>query len=138
MKKNFTILIADRNRHVREFLKREMEAEGYRIRLAKNCQEILKWVWHHEPLDMLILDLNLPDESELGKLEKLQDRIPTLPVVIHSFFSDYADHPAVLTATAFIEKGGSSIENLKKVVYEVFQQHSNRSKDGVLKPILNR
>lgn len=35
MAKKFTILTADRNRNVREFLKREMIAEGYRVKVAK-------------------------------------------------------------------------------------------------------
>lgn len=43
MEKKFTLLIADRNRNVREFLKRELIAEGYGVKVARNGQEILKW-----------------------------------------------------------------------------------------------
>lgn len=121
MDKSNTILIADRNRHVREFLKRELAAVGYRVRLAKNGREVLNWVNHYPPPDLLILDLNLPDEPELGILEKLGQTIPSLPVVIHSFTWDYDGCPAVVSATAFVEKGGRSIEQLKRVVREVLQ-----------------
>ena len=76
MDKGITILIADRNRHVREFLKRELAAVGYRVRLAKNGREVLNWVNHYPPPDLLILDLNLPDEPELGILEKLHQAMP--------------------------------------------------------------
>ncbi|MBW1738006.1 MAG: response regulator [Deltaproteobacteria bacterium] len=75
MAKKFTILIADRNRNVREFLKREMIAEGYRVRLAKNGQEVLKLAYQHGPLDLLILDMDLPDAIEIPVLEVLGDRI---------------------------------------------------------------
>lgn len=122
MDKGITILIADRNRHVREFLKRELAAIGYRVRLAKNGREVLNWVNHYPPPDLLILDLNLPDEPELGILEKLRQAMPSLPVVVHSFTWDYDDYPAVVSAAAFVEKGGRSIEQLKRVVGEVLAE----------------
>jgi len=118
LEKESTILIADRNRHVREFLRREMMAEGYRVRLAKTCQEVLKWVFNQEPLDLLILDPDLPDSSGLTILEKVEDRIPRLPVVVHTLLSEYASHPAVSNIAAFVEKKGNSIERLKEVVSE--------------------
>jgi len=117
--RQFTILISDRNRNVREFLKREMMAEGYRVRLARSVREVLEWAYHYESIDLAILDLDLPDASEMAILEKLEDRIPTLPVVIHAFLSDYDNHPAVLNAAALVEKEGNSIERLKKVVAEI-------------------
>lgn len=123
MDREITILIADRNRHVREFLKRELAADGYRARLAKNGREVLNWVNQHPPPDLLILDLNLPDEPEVGILEKLRQAMPSLPVVVHSFISDYDDCPAVVAAAAFVEKGGRSVEQLKRVVRKVLKEH---------------
>jgi len=117
--KKFTLLIADRNRHVREFLKRELIAEGYRVKVAKNGQEVLKWAYHQAPLDLLILDMDLPDASEIPVLEIIADRIPVLPVVIHSFSSDYCNHLSYPGITAFVEKSGNSVEQLKKVVSNV-------------------
>jgi DNA-binding NtrC family response regulator len=96
-----------------------MMAEGYRVRLARSGREVLEWAYHHESIDLVILDLDLPDASEMAILEKLEDRIPTLPVVIHAFLSDYDNHPAVLNAAALVEKEGNSVERLKKVVSEI-------------------
>lgn len=112
-------MIADRNRHVREFLRREMIAEGYHVREAKNGQEVLREVYTHEHLDLLILDPDLPDINLSTIFEKLENRIPTLPVVIHGFPSDYIDDPDVLKKMPFVEKRGDSIEHLKRVVFEV-------------------
>ena len=119
MGRQFTILISDRNRNVREFLKREMMAEGYRVHLAKSGREVLKWAYKQEFIDLVILDLDLPDTSEIAILEKLENRIPTLPVIIHAFLSDYENPPAVLNAAALVEKKGNSVERLKKVVSEI-------------------
>jgi DNA-binding NtrC family response regulator len=119
VEKPFTILISDRNRNVRKFLKRELMAEGYQVQLARSGREVLEWAYGHESIDLVILDLDLPDTSEIAILEKLEDRIPTLPVVIHAFLSDYENPPAVLNAAALVEKEGNSVERLKKVVSEI-------------------
>jgi DNA-binding NtrC family response regulator len=129
LNKGITILIADRNRHVREFLKRELAAVGYRVRLAKNGREVLNWVNQPPPPDLLILDLNLPDEPEVGILEKLRQAMPSLPVVVHSFTWEYENTPAVVAAAAFVEKGGRSIEELKRVVREVLKEHGPTRSD---------
>ncbi|QTA92279.1 response regulator [Desulfonema magnum] len=120
MKKEFEILIADRNPHVREFLRREMTAEGYHVRLAENSRQVIEWVYQHESLDLLILDPDMPDADESFLLRKLHNRIPYLPVVIHTFLSDYTSDS--LNASALVEKKGNSIEHLKQVVFDILKK----------------
>ncbi|OQX26734.1 MAG: hypothetical protein BWK80_08895 [Desulfobacteraceae bacterium IS3] len=122
MKDTFEVLIADRNPHVREFLKRELKAEGYRIRLAENGSEVLKAVYQHETLDLLILDPDLPDAEESRLLKKIQNRIPCLPVVIHTFLSDYTSE--TFRAAALVEKKGNSVELLKQVVSDILKKRT--------------
>ncbi len=99
------------------------------MRLAKNGREVLNWVNQPPPPDLLILDLNLPDEPEVGILEKLRQAMPSLPVVVHSFTWEYENTPAVVAAAAFVEKGGRSIEELKRVVREVLKEHGPTRSD---------
>ncbi len=115
-------MIADRNPNVREFLKREMMTEGYRVRLAKDSREVLKWVFSQAPLDLLILDLDLPDAGEVELFEQINDRIPQLPVVLHSFKTDHANYPEGLITAVFVEKQGNSIEHLKEVVSKMLNR----------------
>ena len=129
----FTILIADRNPHVREFLRREMMAEGYRVRLAKNGQEVLRWIYHYEPLDLVILDLDLPDANDAPLLDKLNDRIPTLPVVVHTLSTHDVTANGDSLPVVFVEKEGNSIENLKKVVADMLlKTHPYRTQDRAM------
>lgn len=113
------ILIADRNPHVRELLKREMIAEGYRVRLAENGRDVLKWSYESGPLDLMILDPDLPDIDESDLFARLADRIPALPMVIHTLLSDYNTPKRISGTVAYVEKGGSSIESLKQVVADI-------------------
>ena len=130
MNNSYSILIADRNRHVRDFLKREMSAAGYHLQLAKDGREVLKWIQNGELFDLIILDPDLPDAGEIKILKTLQDQMPALPVVIHTFLSDYTQLPAVKRPLAMVVKNGDSIDNLKKVVAQILEaSNPKRSKN---------
>ena len=126
MKTNFTLLIADRNPHVRKFLQREMTAAGYRVQLADNAHEVIKRAFRREPLDLVILDPDLPDADESHMLHHLLNRVPALPVVVHTYASEYGDGFKDMEALFFVEKKGSSVERLKQVVYDILVEPSCR------------
>jgi DNA-binding NtrC family response regulator len=121
MQEIFTIVIADRNPHVRGFLQREMGREGYRIRLAESAQDLLKWVFNHEPIDLIILDPDLPDAVDSHLLSTLQNRIPPVPVIIHTHYSQTLPQPEAGTGFIIVEKGGSSVERLKEVADDILR-----------------
>lgn len=114
--KKATILIAERNPHVREFLKREIAAEGYDVRLAENGREMLKSVYQKEPIGLLILDPDLPDPDVDRILMELQDRVPKIPVIFHTFLSDFVQYSRIVEDAVFVEKKGNSILELKQRV----------------------
>lgn len=122
MKEGFTIVIADRNPNVRDLMFRELRAEGYQILLAKNGMEILKLYGERTPIDLLILDVGIPDIEQAYFMGWLKNRIPSLPFIIHSFTSDYEAYAETLSPVVFIEKNENSIEQLKKVVFNISKQ----------------
>lgn len=117
------LLIADRNPHVREFLKREMMAEGYQIRLVKSGQEIINDVHNSDTLpDMVILDPDLPDGNDLSLIHRIHQIVPGLPIVIHTLQTEMIHqldevHPAI-----FVEKKGSSVDHLKQAVKDLLDR----------------
>jgi CheY-like chemotaxis protein len=125
LKSEFTMLIADRNPHVRQLLKREMTAEGYRVAVAKDGRDVLQRAFSQEPLDLLIFDPDLPDAAEI--IGRLNDRIPRLPVIFHSLETDPSNYPSGNSNTVFVEKRGNSVERLKKVVSKLL----NQSRHGI-------
>ncbi len=114
--KKATILITERNPHVREFLKREIAAEGYDVRLAENGREMLKSVYQKEPIALLIIDPDLPDPDVDRILMELQDRVPRIPVIFHTFSPDFVQYSSTMEDAVFVEKKGSSILELKQMV----------------------
>jgi CheY-like chemotaxis protein len=118
----FMILIADRNPHVRELLRREFISAGYRVQVAKDGREVLRMTNVTNGPDLLVLDLNIPYVGGLAILEQLQDRGVPLPVVVHTFLTEYANHPAVQRAAGFFEKRGNNIDGLKATVAQVLQK----------------
>lgn len=122
MNSRFRILIADRNRHVREFLRREFREDGFRAQVAKDVPEILMMIDVQDPPDLLILDLEAPDGDPLEILERLHAREPPLPVVIYSFFSEHSDKASLKRAAALVEKR-ADVDFLKKTVEKVLRIH---------------
>jgi DNA-binding NtrC family response regulator len=114
VEQEFTILIADRNRHVREFLLRELTADGYKVKLARSGEETLKTVYDQQPLHLVILDPDFADRSDI--LEKIQDRIPAIPVVVHTLSPERLEGLWLSEAVTIVEKNGNSIVDLKEVV----------------------
>ena len=116
------ILIADRNRHVRDFLRRELSAEGYQVEVARDGREVLGRINGEDPPHLLILDLEIPYLDEPEVWSRLKDRQPALPVVIHTFLPEYPTNLTLPIAATFLEKKGDT-DLLKTVVAEVIEKH---------------
>lgn len=112
-----TILIADRNSHVRMFLMRELMAAGYRVQLAATAENVLNTVYTQRSIDLLVLDPDLPDIEAGVLLEKLGDRIPVLPIVLHTHRRHDEPLPSVNNPwITVVEKAGDSVERIKEIV----------------------
>lgn len=129
------ILIADRNRHVREFLRRELTAEGYQVEVARDGRELLDKIEGAAPPQLLILDLEIPYLDELQVWARLKDCRAPLPVVIHTFLPEYPTHLTVPIAAAFLEKKGDT-DQLKSVVAEVIRKNYPQGVAAARKRIL--
>ena len=116
-----TILVADRNRHVRELLRRELSSEYRRVVVAGDGHEVMDAVGGERSIDLLILDLDIPYIDWVSVLERLHAETPPIPVVVHSFRSQGEDEPAMGHVAAFVEKSGD-LDHLKAVVDEVLRR----------------
>lgn len=115
------ILIADRNRHVRELLRRELIAEGYTVEVAKDGHEVWLMINRGNPPDLIILDLEIPYLEDLVEMADFRNHEPTVPLIIFSFLPE-EDERALPKAAAFLEKKEDT-DRLKEVVAEVIGKY---------------
>ena len=93
-----TILIADDNAYVRQALcqvfKREADFEI--CGEAENGKEAIAKALELHP-DLIVLDLSMPIMNGLDAARELKQAMPTLPLIMYSFFGDaFAEHQARL------------------------------------------
>jgi two-component system response regulator MprA len=117
------ILLTDRNRHVRELLRRELETEGYAVAVARDAQEILALLGCGDIPDLLILDLEIPFLTEANLLESLKNTYPSLPVIIHSFQPENPNEFLGTGAVAFLEKSEDPYQ-LKQTIAALVQKNN--------------
>ena len=119
----FKILIADRNRNVRNLLQRELCAAGYQVMLAGEDRELIRLVHDQDAADLVILDPDLPSSLSVAALiESLHARQPALPIVIYTFGNDDCNYAALPGVAECLEKG-EDVSLIKQVVNEVIKKY---------------
>ncbi len=91
------VLIVDDDDSVRESLKKVLQDSGYEVVLALDGQQAMGRL-DPGPMDVLLLDLNLPDRSGWDVYESLTTRYPLVPIVIITGMPN--QHPVALAAGA--------------------------------------
>ena len=124
-------MVADKNRHVRDFLRRELSAEGYEVAVAGDGGQILAQLDSENGVDLLVFDLETPDADSSKIFEKTQNRRPPLPVVIHTFLTEESERDFSLNkGEIYIEKSGN-IEHLKTAIADMLNRfYPERSIDA--------
>ncbi|EPR37380.1 response regulator receiver protein [Desulfovibrio sp. X2] len=83
-----SILIVDRNPHVREFLRRELAGRGYHILAAGSGEEMLDALSASSGPRVVVIDPDLPDQAGLPLLRRLAREFPGVRVVVHAHAGD--------------------------------------------------
>jgi excisionase family DNA binding protein len=76
-----TILVADDDDDVREVLAEALEGPGRRLLKAKNGVEAVQWATG-APVDLVVLDLLMPEMDGVEAYRRIHAARPELPVVI--------------------------------------------------------
>jgi DNA-binding NarL/FixJ family response regulator len=107
---NVEILVVDDHVLIREALRAVLkELKGEAIVLeASSCTQAMQVVAEHPNLDLILLDLNLPDRDGFSVLAELGERYPAISVVVLSAQQDRGSVVRALDlgALGFIPKSG--------------------------------
>ncbi len=75
------ILLVEDDMKARLFLSTSLKREGYAVREAESAREALEQLQGH-PIDLVILDLGLPDRSGMELLPEITANYPNLPAIV--------------------------------------------------------
>lgn len=94
------IWVVDDDRTVRFVLATALREAGYDVDGFENARDALEALARRDAPDLLFTDVRMPGDSGLALLDRLKARMPSLPVVVMSAYTDVAS-----TAGAF--RGGA-------------------------------
>jgi CheY-like chemotaxis protein len=117
-----TILFADDNKNIREYLRRELEDEGYQVMLARNGAEAIR-LMGRQRLDLVILDICMQTMDGLEAAARIGALWPEVPVVFFtSFDDDCLRDERSRRAAACVEKR-EDLTELKQVIAAALASH---------------
>ena len=76
------VLIAEDEAASRLLYRETLEAQGYEVLVAATGAEALELVEKGEPIDVLVLDVRMPDMHGLELLEHLRERGISIPTIM--------------------------------------------------------
>jgi CheY-like chemotaxis protein len=108
------ILVADDEMAIRLLYSEELKEEGYEVYTAANGREALEII-EKVPLDLVILDIKMPEMDGIEALRQIKEKKPDLPVVLSTAYGDYKQDFATWASDDYLVKS-SDLEDLKKSV----------------------
>jgi len=84
------ILVVDDDPEIRKLLARYIESQGFRVLLAANCRELHDRLASHH-VDLIVLDVMLPDGSGLEVCRDLRAQRSSVPIILLTALKEDVD-----------------------------------------------
>ncbi|MFH1824561.1 MAG: response regulator [Candidatus Firestonebacteria bacterium] len=114
-----TVLIVDDEKNIRVLYREVFEKEGYKVIVASNGKEGLS-VCKENKIDIVILDIRLPDMDGMEILSKLAKEESAPPIILNSAYAGYEKDVNSWLAEAYLIKS-SDLSELKDRVKEILK-----------------
>ena len=125
--KRIRLLLVEDHQLMSQGLRQLLEPEHSIVAIVRDGALVLAGIREHEP-DVVLLDLDLPNQSGSEILAELAAAYPTLPVVVVTMQVEpiVADHALRLGARGFVTKV-SSVDELRLAIREAMKGRRLRS-----------
>jgi CheY-like chemotaxis protein len=107
--------VVDDEDMIKQFLREELEDEGYRILLASSGKEALSILNEPEKPDLIILDLRMREMNGIEMMGYFIKARHEIPVIVFTAYGAYRDEPLLLAADAYVMKSSDTRELKQKV-----------------------
>lgn len=114
------ILVVDDEPGLRLLYSAELEDEGYDVVSAADCAAAATAL-ENEPIDLVVLDIQIKQESGLEMLQKIVKERSDLPVILCSAYNCYKDDFASWLADAYVVKS-SNLDELKTEIARLLKR----------------
>lgn len=111
------ILVIDDEAHVRKLYKSLLEREGFEVFVTDDTTMALELV-RDQKIDIVVLDIELENESGLNLLRQYKAQNPNLPIILNTAYSMYMSDFKTWMAEAYILKS-SNIQPLIDKIKEL-------------------
>ncbi len=118
------LLVVDDEIHIRKLYQEAFSREGFNVATAADSYiafDILK----DQKIDVIILDIELPEISGLEMLKKFKSENPNSAVILNSAYSIYKSDFGSWLADAYVMKS-SDMQPLIKTVKELTQKDAEQ------------
>ena len=115
MKESFKVLVADSNRNVREFLRRELALAGYEVVTSGNSRRLFTAIEKDGLLDLLVVDPEMPLLDERTLCGLLDGRLPPLHMILYGYGEECRNRYSLPRGCTVVERG-EDVDSLKEAV----------------------
>ncbi|ACL66813.1 two component, sigma54 specific, transcriptional regulator, Fis family [Anaeromyxobacter dehalogenans 2CP-1] len=129
-----TVLVVDDERNIQLTLSRALSMEGYAVETASGGREALEKI-AALPVDVVVMDVRMPDLDGLAVLQRARETRPELPIVIMSGHGsiDTVRSAFKLGAFDYLEKPITEKEKLLVAVKNALALESLRAENAALR-----
>ncbi|MBN1385199.1 MAG: response regulator [Elusimicrobia bacterium] len=85
------ILIVEDERHLSQIFKEELEDSGYDVNIMNTGSAAVDFM-KNTKLDLVILDINLPDINGVKLLQHIKQEYPKLPVIMCTAYERFEEY----------------------------------------------
>ena len=100
------ILLVEDDEHLQFLIKEELVENGYEVKIASDGVEAMKMLQAEgaPSPDLIILDIRMPKMDGFETMGHILKSKIDSPIIIHSAYSGYKNHPLTMAADAYVVK----------------------------------
>jgi DNA-binding response OmpR family regulator len=100
------ILLVEDDEHIQFLIREELVENGYEVTIASDGVEAMKMLQAEgaPSPDLIILDIRMPKMDGFETMGHILKSKIESPIIIHSAYSGYKNHPLTMAADAYVVK----------------------------------